>query len=224
MVKRLIAVVASLAMLLVAAAPAGATTKEHLSGPDPAVWLSDPDGVDGTSGIEQGDPVVGSRGQAAVSAHGARIQVKATGLVPGHVYTMWIVYFNDKTACSSQPCAFADLSVAGAGGVWGDGLIAGSSGNAVFSGRLRDGAAADLVGETPPPPFAFAAYDAGSDNEFHVLIRSHGPPIPGEVHSQLTTFGGGCDVIVGPAPEEVGDFPVPSAPGECGEIQLYVFS
>ena len=68
-------------------------------GPSPAIWLSDPDGVDGVAGIEQGDPIEGARGRATVFDGGARIQVGATGLEPAHAYTMWVVYFNDSALC-----------------------------------------------------------------------------------------------------------------------------
>ena len=134
---------------------------------------------------------------------------------------MWVVYFNDSTKCVDG-CNGPDLATAGGGSIYGTGRIAWHNGKARFTAVLRDGAGADDLGP-PPPPFAFAPFEAGPNNEFHVVIRSHGPIIWGQVREQLTTFGGGCEVNVGPAPEEVGDFPVPQAPGECGEIQLYVF-
>jgi len=221
--RRIVVLVAALTMVIVGVVAAEASAKIRLDGPNPAIWLSDPDGVDGDAGTEQGDPVIGSRGRADVGEEGARIQVRATGLEPGYTYTMWVVYFNDSSVCVDG-CNGPDLATAGGGVIWGDGEIARRNGTAVFTARLPNGAGAGSVGDTPPPPFAFAAYQAGENNEFHIVIRSHGPQIPGEVHAQLTTFGGGCVVNVGPAPEQVGDFPVPSAPGECGDIQLYVFS
>lgn len=206
-------------MMISGAALAGGTL---LDGPEPAMWLSDPEGDVGDNGIEQFDPVEGSSGSATVSEDGAKIKIKATGLEPGHVYTMWVVYFNDSLLCVDG-CNGADLATAGGGVIWGAGKIGGDDGRATFVANLRNGDAAEYVGNTPPPPFAFAAYEAGSNNEFHVVIRSHGPKIPGLVRSQLGTYGGGCEVNVGPFPEQVGDFPVPAAPGECGDIQLYVF-
>lgn len=201
------------------AALAGGTT---LEGPDPAIWLSDPDGVDGDNGVEQGDSIEGSAGSARVGNQSAKIKVKATGLEPGHAYTMWVVYFSDSSLCVDG-CNGADLPVAGGGVIGASGRIAGGNGQATFVASLKNGDGADFVGNTPPPPFAFAPYEAGPNNEFHVVIRSHGPRIPGEVHDQLTTRDGGCAVEVGPKPEQPGDFPVPAAPGECGDIQLYVF-
>lgn len=222
--RRTIVLTTVIAMLLAVAAPAGAR-RESLRGPDPAVWLSDPDGDDGDSGIEQFDPVDGARGFAVVGRRAARIAVRTTGLAPRHTYTMWIVYFNDATRCEGdEGCNGADFDQAGAGVVYGTGRIASSNGTARFAARLRAGEGSDVVGNTPPPPFATAAYEPGPHNEFHVVLRSHGPIIPGQVVDQLTTFNGGCEVQVGPPPEQVGDFPVPSAAGECGDVQLHVFS
>lgn len=221
--RRVLAIAAVMAMVLVIAAPAGASHKIKLDGPSPAIWLSDPEGVDGVNGIEQGDWVAGSLGRAYVEGDSATIRVVATGLVPGHTYSMWVVYFNDHDLCVDG-CNGPDLAVAGAGVMWGNGQIARADGTATFVARIHTGDNAEAVGLTPPPPFAFAPYEAGENNEFHVVIRSHGPQIPGEVHNQLGTFGGGCEVNVGPLPEQVGDFPVPLAPGECGDVQLYVFT
>lgn len=193
-----------------------------LDGPEPAIWLSDPEGDVGDNGIEQGDDVEGSSGTAKVTHDGAKIKIKATGLEPGHVYTMWVVYFNDSLQCVDG-CNGADFGSAGGGVIWGAGKIGSGTGGATFVANLRSGDGAEYVGSTPPPPFAFAAYEAGSNNEFHVVIRSHGPKITGEVSSQLHSYIGGCEVNVGPFPEQQGDFPVPAAAGECGDIQLYVF-
>jgi len=215
-------VIAAAAFALLLAALPAAALNTYLDGPNPAMWLSDPEGDDGDSGIEQGDTVEGATGSAKVNDAGALIKVKATGLEPGHTYTMWVVYFNDASLCVDG-CNGADLVAAGGGALWGAGTLGSAQGTGTFVARLPDGAGADLVGTPPPPPFVFAAYEAGPNNEFHVVIRSHGPKIPGLVYEQLHTATGGCETFVGPAPEQIGDFPVPAAEGECGDIQLYVF-
>lgn len=220
--RRAIVLVAAATLIASVAAPAVASDRHQLDGPSPAMWLSDPEGVDGVNGIEQFDPVAGSSGSAVVANDGALIKVRAAGLEAFHTYTMWVVYFNDHTLCIDG-CNGPDLAIGG-GVLYGAGRIAGPNGAVTFSANLRTGEGAEYVGETPPPPFAFAPYEAGENNEFHVVVRSHGPLTPGEVGEQLSTYGGGCDVEVGPAPAEVGDFPVPLAPGECGDVQLYVFS
>lgn len=218
-------VLVAVALLLGATAVPAAATVDRLDGPAPASWLSDPDGVDGNSGTEQGHPVVGSSGSATVNDGGATIRVRATGLEPGHAYTMWVVYFSDQRGCVDG-CGGDDLSreaVGGGGVLFGDGKVVGGSGTATFATRFNTGEGADAIGP-PPPSFAFGPYQASPHNEFHVVIRSHGPKIAGQVDDQIHTFGGGCVVEVGPAPAEQGDFPVPVEPGECGDVQLYIFS
>jgi hypothetical protein len=214
-------------LVSVTAGPAVAETST-LDGPDPAIWLSDPERDIGDNGIEQGDPVAGSSGTAVVNGGGATITVKATGLEPGHTYTMWVVYFSDNAQCADRGsgvagCNGEDLPFAGGGVIFGNGQVAGGSGTATFTARVNTGDGADAIGP-PPPPFAFAAYEAGENNEFHIVIRSHGSKIAGEVADQISTFNGGCTTQVGPPPEGIGDFPTPELPGECGDIQLYVFS
>lgn len=224
--RRTFVLLMTLGLLVGVLAAPGAAKTNVLDGPDPAIWLSDPEGDVGGNGIEQGHPVAGSSGTAKLNKGGATITVKATGLVPGHTYTMWVVYFNDQTTCVGA-CSGPDFFNGDGGGVlFGDGKVAGGNGTATFTARLNTGDNADEIVEMPdpPPPFAGVAYEAGDNNEFHVVIRSHGPKIAGEVGPQLHTFIGGCDTEVGPQPPGTqGDFPVPSAPGECGDVQLYVF-
>jgi hypothetical protein len=142
---------------------------------------------------------------------------------------MWVVYFSDSTQCEDRGtgnagCNGEDLEFAGGGVVFGNGQVVGGSGKATFTARMNTGDG--IISFPPPPPFGFDLYEAGDNNEFHVVIRSHGPKIAGEVGEQIHTFNGGCTTQVGPPPENPGDFdfPVPAAPGECGDVQLYVFS
>jgi hypothetical protein len=232
--RRLLLLLMSLVLLMLGAVPASAETTS-LDGPAPAFWLSDPDGIDDGT-IETGDAITNASGSAKVNNNGATIKVNATGLEPGHAYTMWIVYFNDQTrcedrgsgvvGCNGEDLAFLDGGVLfGNGGVlFGNGQVVDEDGNATFAARLNTGDTADPP--PPPPPFAFAPYEAGEDNEFHVVIRSHGPTIPGEVSEQILTYEGGCfgDDVGPPRPEAPGEFPVPALPTECGDVQLYVFS
>lgn len=227
--RRTFVLLMTLGLLVGVVAAPGVAKTTVLDGPADQ-WLSDPEGVDGDDGIEQGDPIAQSSGNAKVKKDGAEIRVRASGLEPGHTYTMWVVYFNDKTECDdfgsgNAGCNSEDLSMTASGGgvMFGDGLVAPRNGKATFKAGLSTGDNASDLG-LPPPPFGFAAYQAGENNEFHVVIRSHGPKIPGEVHLQISTFGGGCDMEVGPQPPGTpGDFPVPAAEGECGDVQLYVF-
>jgi hypothetical protein len=181
----------------------------------PAFWLS---------GADAGKDLVYPSGSAKVNNSGATIKVNATDLIPGHAYTMWVVYFNDSVGCEgAEGCNGPDLGlpdVDGGGVLFGNGQVAGGNGTATFTARLNTGDTADSPPR--PPPFAFAPYEAGENNEFHVVIRSHGPTIPGEVGEQIQSYNGGCEVEVGPEAGQIGgDVPVLS--GECGDVQLYIF-
>lgn len=205
--------------LMAVPAVAGVST---LDGPDPVFWLSDPEADVGVNGIEPGHAIDGASGTARVNKHGATISVHTTGLEPGHAYTMWVVYFNDQRQCEGG-CGDDDFGNTGAGVVFGNGHVAGGSGKATFSARLHTGDGSDVLGP-PPPPFAVAPYEASPHNEFHIVIRSHGPKIPGQVSQQISTFGGGCQTEVGPPPGVLADHPVPVEAGECGDVQLFIFS
>jgi hypothetical protein len=205
--RRLLLLLMTMALLIVGAVPASAGTTS-LDGPDPKIWLS---------GLDQGTPVAGSSGSATVNNNGATIKVNATGLEEGHAYTMWVVFFSDQAnGCGGDGCNGSDLG--GANGIaYGDGKVVDGSGEATFSARLRDGAAGVVPGEGPT-----ATYEAGTNNEFHVVIRSHGPTRPGMVSEQIHELDGGCDTEVGPAPGTIGGT-VPADPGDCGDVQLYIF-
>jgi len=220
--RRIVVLGMALGLLLSAVAAPAAAKTTTLDGPN-AIWLSDPERDAGDNGIEQNDSITGASGTATLNGNGATITVKTTGLEPGHTYTMWVAYFNDRTTCVGE-CNSPDLFGGAGGGVlYGDGKVVGGSGTATFSSRLNNGAGANAAGG-PPPPFAGAVYQAGENNELHVVIRSHGPKIAGQVAAQTHTFGGGCSVNVGPAPPGTqGDFPTPLNAGECGDVQLFIF-
>jgi hypothetical protein len=216
--RRILVLLFALAMALVTvAAPATARTNRLTPQPDGEGWW--------LAGADADTEVEGSSGRATVNSNGATISVRATHLMPGHAYTMWIVYFNDGTACGfgeSEPdtnCGPGDL-VAGHGGVnYGDGKVVGGTGEATFTARLNAGDGPDQG------PTAVVPYEPSDYPDFHVVIRSHGPKIPGEVSEQILTFEGGCvPPDVGPPPGSSGDqYSIPEEAGECGDIQLYIF-
>lgn len=163
-----------------------------------------------------GGEVDGSSGHAVVNNDGATVSVHATGLEPGHAYTMWIVYFNDGgndcEAGETGPntnCGLGDLFASRGGIVYGDGKVVGGNGTATFTGRVNVGDGPDIG-----PP-GVVSYDP-ENPDFHVIVRSHGPKIKGMVSEQTHSVEGGCDVEV-PAGE------TPDASGECGDVQLYIF-
>lgn len=114
------------------------------------------------------------------------------GLVPGNAYTLWLGIFNNPKKCATTPCAGpVDLPNPDVQGVvlWGSGQIAGEDGTADF-GTFR--AVGDTSGKAVGPPGTAEALERPFKAEIHLVVRSHGPVIPGMLNEQLTTFNGGC--------------------------------
>lgn len=125
--------------------------------------------------------------------NGVTARLRTTDLEPGSAVTMWWVVFGDPTECAGSPCALADL---GNPDVKGDVLYA--AGHVVGNGKANfgahraegdtDGSIADLFGL----PAAEGLVDARA-SEVHLVVRTHGPAIPGLISEQIHSFNGGCD-------------------------------
>ncbi len=90
------------------------------------------------------------------------------------------------------------------------GEIEHGSGKATFTGRLNVGDGPDIG-----PP-GVVSFDPSANPDFHVIVRSHGPKINGLVNEMTHTVGGGYE-----GDDVEGE--IPDAPGECGDVQLYIF-
>ena len=211
--KRLLVLLISMTLLLSGPAAAAAARPNTLT-PSPngeGLWVTGPN---------PGSGVEGSSGTAKVGKNGTTFTLNATGLVPGQVVTVWIAYYNDGTLCEYPQagisrCGVFDL-IAKGGIANGAGHVIGSSGTATFSVRLN-------VGDGPDIPIpGTVAYEPSDSPDYVVIVRSHGPKIPGQVSDQIHTTSGGCLTEVGPPPGGTGG-EIPDAEGECGDLQLYVF-
>ena len=127
--------------------------------------------------------------------------ISTTGLEPRHAYSVWWVIFNNPDACSDE-CG-ADDFPAGVGGaetgpeppdpaveasvVWATGLIVSSEGAADFRARLEIGNPPGVVGFGPGLVDPMNA-------EFHLIVRSHGRAVLGQVAEQIGTTKGLCEV------------------------------
>jgi len=147
----------------------------------------------------------------------------------GHVITLWWVIFNNPEACTGEGCGEADLfdGPDGPTGVepscmYADGSIVGGNGHARFIDRLTVGESRDscidfFVDLVP----GLEGEDHGLTNpegaEIHLVVRSHGPRIPGQVAEQRGTFAGGCEhFLEAGATHEL-------EPSECSDLQFAVF-
>jgi hypothetical protein len=157
------------------------------------------------------------RTQEAISA-----SLQTLDLEPGNVYTMWWVIFNNPEKCEHP---IPDISSCGLDDVLGQplgetpvqvsvqyaaGNIVGETGTVNFGAYLQEGELPEQPGQLVFGPGLIDAKKAA----VHLVVRDHGPAIPGMVEDQLTTFGGGCTAETDPT--GVG----PHGPNECADIQF----
>lgn len=120
------------------------------------------------------------------------VKLDAQGFAPGEAATLWAVVFNDASACVGE-CDDPDLFANGdtmADLMYVAGAIADGQGRIRFAGRLGEGSTRGTI----MPLFGLPPYGVldADLSEIHLVVRSHGPSIPGLVGEQTSTFNGGC--------------------------------
>lgn len=122
---------------------------------------------------------------------GFTVNLKTTGLTPGHAYTVWAVVFNNPDDCiggcngddlDNNPLVVGDV-------IFIAGHVAGNNGKGNFSGHLNEGDVSGSVG------FDIGLMDV-DEAEIHFVVRSHGAKIPGLVDDQISSVDGGCGINV----------------------------
>ncbi len=175
------------------------------------------------------EPVVDATARLVRGADSLHTRTDTRDLDHGHVVTLWWVIFNHPEKCAGDGCGEADLfdgpdgpTGVGPSCVYAEGSIVGGNGQARFIDRLA-------VGETRDSCIDFfvdavdglEGEDHGLTNpsgaEVHLVVRSHGPRIPGQIDEQRGTFAGGCEDFLDPGATHVLD------PGECSDLQFAVF-
>jgi len=143
-------------------------------------------------------------------------------LIPGHVYTLWLVIWNNPENCDTPgQCGEIDFGNPSAVGVdvlfAGSGHVAGASGKGTFYGRLRAGDDSESMNITfgLPPAGGLQAGNTFSA-EVHLVLRSHGPKIPGMIYEQSSGYFGGCTTFFDPFTQ------IPAEEGECGDIEFSI--
>jgi hypothetical protein len=123
---------------------------------------------------------------------GVSMNLRTSMLEPNSTVTIWWVVFNYPQHCATSPCGLDDLanplvqpSVQAAAG-----HVIGGSGIAGFGGHLRRG---DTSACQPELPCGQGLVNP-TGAEVHLVVRSHGPAIPGMVPAQIHTFAGGCEI------------------------------
>lgn len=141
---------------------------------------------------------------------GVEATVSTTGLAPAGAYSWWWVVFNRPQYCVDG-CGLDDLPVGAtpisngdprvrASLLWGGGFVSDDSGAAYTAARLERG---KPPGEVRFGPGLWNVKKA----EIHIVLRTHGEALAGEVAEQIGSFDGGC------TPEEI-------AGGQCPNVNV----
>jgi len=164
-----------------------------------------------------------------------RMTIKTTDLDPHDTYTIWWVVFNNPEACESPTaisgCSEPDLfnPAVNASMLYAAGNVVGGNGKGNFAGSLREG---DISGcQAPWDDFDLSELGvSGLEGEIdlcgngledtqaaeiHLVVRTHGPKIPGQVNGQINTFAVGCTAE--------SSFGAADGPNECEDQQFAIF-
>ena len=133
--------------------------------------------------------VAGASSKIVRNDNGVTVSVKTT-VDPG-TYTMWMLLWNDPSQCAGGGGLTCDPAVDTMDCVmFVAGHVVGNNGTLNYTGHRRVFDNSGAIG-----PFACAnGLDNPQGAAIHLIIRSHGPKLPGQVNLQISTVGGGCDV------------------------------
>ena len=219
---KLILPVATITILLAAAGLAGAA-----GGGPPEQETAD------VLAFADGEAVEGATARLVRGADTLFTRTDTRELDQGHVMTLWWVVFNNPERCEhgegGLACGEGDLFDGPDGPtgvepacVYAEGSLVGGNGHARFTDRLAVGDVRDscidfFVAAVPELDGADYGLTNPERAEVHLVVRSHGPRIPGAVAEQRSTFAGGCEAFLDPgATHEL-------EPGECSDLQLALF-
>jgi len=116
--------------------------------------------------------VVGSA-QLVRNNNGIVCTIHTSGLVPGDVYSVWWVMPEESLIYNAS------------------GGIAGADGTATFAGHASVGPVGPVDGSTVLSN-GDGSFDQPRTDTVLVIIRHHGPPIPGQINQQTGSFNFGC--------------------------------
>ncbi len=159
--------------------------------------------------VEDETVVEGATSTLTRMEHGLYMTFDAVGLEPGAAYTAWWVVFNKTENCSDGECGLDDSFIMDSNG----GILLTEEGAPQFNLPAREitafslhratGSVADIdgtaefrahlpVGDRTEVEFDGPGLFDAMKAEIHIIIRTHGPAIPGDLHEQMNTPWGGC--------------------------------
>ena len=156
--------------------------------------------------------------------NGITVNFKAKNLYPG-AYTLWWVIWNkpgecaDPGACLDSDFAMADLVEVEV--MYAGGHVVGNNGKGNISAHLNVDDASGSINEEFFGLNSYGGLQAGNTfgAEVHLVLRTHGPVVPGIVNEQINSYEGGCDDPLLYFPFTV----YPNVIGECADIAAAVF-
>ena len=115
------------------------------------------------------------------------------GLLSDHAYTMWMVVFNDPSACEETTCGVPDVAPGTDALVdllFITGTVADEDGLVTFSGQrtIGDNSRSVFASLGAPAPGLIDPDVA----QIFLVIRFHGPFTSGSTFDQIRTYEGGC--------------------------------
>jgi hypothetical protein len=162
---------AVISVLLVAAPSAFAAASQH--------------SVSDVHALPGGAVVPGAWSQLVRNDTGVAMTLHTSQLTPGTATTVWWIIFNHPENCTGG-CGADDLGnpLVQASVLYATGHVIGGDGVGDFGARL---AVADTTGALLGPGLL---NPLGAD--IQLVVRSHGPAIPGLIDQQIHSFNGGC--------------------------------
>ena len=136
------------------------------------------------------DPVAGASSKIVRNDNGVTVSVKTT-VDPG-TYTMWMLLWNDPSQCGGGGGLVCNPTMGDVPEcvLFAAGHVVGNNGTLNYTGHRRIYDSSGAIG-----PFECAnGLTNPQGAAAHLIIRSHGPKLPGLVNSQISTVDGGCDV------------------------------
>ncbi len=118
--------------------------------------------------------------------NGITCVIHTSNLVPGDAYSVWWVFPDESLVLNAT------------------GGIAGDDGTATFAGHLSTGAIPPADGSVVLSS-GDGFFDQPRTDTVTVIVRHHGPPIPGNINQQTGSFNFGC------------------GPGGCKNVQKATF-
>ena len=175
--------------------------------------------IDNAQTVDIVDPVTGViQGESVLRRKNGYLTVsfKATDLTPNYAYTLWWVIWNNPEKCKTpNACEEIDFLTPDQSKVeviYATGQVVGPRSFANFNAQLKENDVTGSINAIFGMP-RYGGMKNASSAEVHLVLRSHGPAIRGQVDEQTGTYNGGCKYDLGAF---TGD--IPDSFGECGDI------